>query len=520
MRKRGPLYLLSTFALAAILTMGVAGTASLHAMTPQPGGTLRVSMDVDIKSLDPHQIGWQNHEVLRQVFEGILAVDDGFGVIPGLAHQWEISDDGLIYTFHLRKGVKFHNGNEMTAEDVKATLDRLTVSAIKSKFETIAKTEVTGPYQVTVTLSQPTATFLINLASPHTVGVMPKAEIDKQGDNIQHPVGTGPFAFVEWVPDRHVKLKRFDAYWGGEGESTGTGGQKTAYVDEVAFMPMTERAVRVSALEAGDIDLGFVPSAERERLATNPNLVIVGTGPTFEFWNFWFNCKEGSPFADINLRKAFAHAVNKQEMLLATTGGPGVIVNSPFPSFSFWYTESHSPEAGPTYDPAKAKAYLAKSAYKGEPITIITSKGYPAMDKQAVVAQAQLKQVGIETELEYHDWSSLFDKYKSGDFDVVSYGYGSHADPDFFYYARMLSTNTFNGWGSPELDKLVVAARSTTDLEKRKALYDQAQQILNAELPLLFTFSEEYFYGHGKKVHGFKPWGAVFLRLWDVWIEK
>jgi peptide/nickel transport system substrate-binding protein len=518
MKKRIPLCLLSVP--IVLLAIFLINTPSLFASTPQSGGTLRLSMNVDIKSLDPHQIGWQNHEVLRQIYEGILAVDDGFGIIPGLAHKWDVSADGLVYTFHMRKGVKFHNGKEMTADDVKATLDRLTVSSIKSKFETIAKTEATGPYQVTVTLSKPTATFLINLASPHTVGVMPKEEIERQGDNIQHPVGTGPFAFVEWVPDRHVKLKRFAGYWGGEGEATGTGGKKTAYVDEVIFRPMTERAVRVSALEAGDIDLVAIPSAERQRLSTNPNLVIVGTGPTFEFWNFWFNCKAGSPFADLNLRKAFAHAVNKQEMLLATTGGPGVAVNSPFPNFSFWYTKAHSLEAGPGYDPALAGEYLKKSAYKGETIKIITSKGYPAMDKQAVVAQARLKQVGINTELEYHDWSSLFEKYKSGDFDVVSYGYGSHADPDFFYHARMLSTNTFNGWGNSELDRLAEAARATTDLEKRKALYDQAQQILNDELPLLFTFSEEYFYGYGKKVHGFKPWGAFFLRIWDVWIEK
>ena len=518
MKKRLSLYMLvvSVFLLSAPLI----DTASLYAMSPQAGGTLRASMDNDIKSLDPHRIGWQNHEVLRQVFEGLLAVDAGFGVIPGLAHKWSVSEDGRVYTFQMRKGVKFHNGKEMTAEDVKATLDRLVSSSIKSKFETIDKTEVTGPYEVTVTLSKPTATFLINLASPHTIGVMPKEEIDRQGDNIQHPIGTGPFEFVEWIPDRHVKLKRFADYWGGAGETTGTGGKKTAYVDEIIFRPMTERAVRVSALEAGDIDLGFIPSAERQRLSTNPNLTIVSTGPTFEFWNFWFNCKEGSPFADINLRKAFAHAVNKQEMLLATTGGPGVVVNSPFPSFSFWYTDAHRPEAGPQYDPEKARAYLQKSNYKGEPITIITSKGYPAMDKQAVVAQAQLKQVGINAELEYHDWSSLFDKYKSGDFDVVSYGYGSHADPDFFYHARMLSTNTFNGWGNAELDRLAVAARSTTDLEKRRKLYAEAQRIINDELPLLFTFSEEYFYGYATKVHGFDPWGAVFLRLWNVWIEK
>ena len=293
MKKRIPFCLLG--ACIVLLAVLLVNTSSLFAMTPQSGGTLRLSMNVDIKSLDPHQIGWQNHEVLRQIYEGILAVDDGFGIIPGLAHKWEVSDDGLVYTFHMRKGVKFHNGKVMTADDVKATLDRLTVSSIKSKFETIAKTEVTGPYRVTVTLSRPTATFLINLASPHTVGVMPREEIERQGDNIQHPVGTGPFAFVEWIPDRHVKLKRFADYWGGEGETTGTGGKKTAYVDEVIFRPMTERAVRVSALEAGDIDLVAIPSAERQRLSTNPNLVVVSTGPPSSSGTSGSTARQGLP---------------------------------------------------------------------------------------------------------------------------------------------------------------------------------------------------------------------------------
>jgi peptide/nickel transport system substrate-binding protein len=502
--------------LSVCLSMAVPGVS---AAAPVFGGTLRVAMDVDIKSLDPYTLGWQSHEVLRQIFEGLLDVDDGLGIIPGLAEKWDISPDGLTYTFHLRKSVKFHNGQEMTADDVKASLDRLTQSAIKGKFATISAVAVVDPLTVRVTLSKPTATFLINLANPETVGIMPKSEIEKQGDTIRHPIGTGPFMFEEWIPDRYVKLKRFPGYWGGEGPSTGTGGKKTAYVNEIVFRPMTERAVRVSALEAGDIDLCFVPSAQRKRLAADPNLVIQGTGPTFEFWNFWFNVKSGRPFSDINLRKAFAYAVNRQDMLMATTGGTGAVVNSAFPPFSFWYTKHMTPASGPQYNPEKARQYLKKSHYKGETIKIITSKGYTAMDKQAVVAQAELQKVGIHTELEYLDWSSLFAKYKAGDFDVVSYGYGAHADPDFFY-TRLTSKNTFNGWSNAEFDKLVAEARSTTDMEKRKALYDQAHQILNEDLPLLFTFSEEYFYGHNKKVQGFKPWGAVFMRLWNVWIEK
>ena len=494
---------------------------AVSAAEPKFGGVLRVMADADISSLDPHKIGWQNHEVLRQIFEGLLAVDEGFKVIPGLAKSWTVSDDGLTYTFTLRKGVYFHNGKEMTAADIKATYERLLQSSIKQKFETISKIDTPDAHTVVMTLSQPTATFLINVAQPHTIGIMPAEEASAEANqkNIQNPIGTGPFMFVEWIPDRHVKLKRFEKYWGGEGEATGSGGKKAAYVDEVIIRPIKERSVRVSSLEAGDIDLGFIPTTQKERLEKNPNLKIMGTGPTFDFWNFWFCVNDESPMKDINLRQAFAYAIDKEEMIIATTGGPGSVANSAFPSFSSWFSKYHSNDYGPKQDLEKAKAYLKKSAYNGETIIITTCKDYAAMDKQAVVAQAQLKNIGINTELEYLDWTSLFAKYKSGKFHIMSYGYGAHADPDMYYFARLHSKHTYNGWGNSKFDALVTAARSTTDFDKRKALYDQAQQILVDELPLLVTFTEEYFYGANKRVQGFKPWGAAFLRLWNIWLD-
>ena len=510
------------FLLAALFAALLAGIATPAGAAPKYGGTLRVIADTDINGLDPYKIGWQNHEVLRQIFEGLLAVDEGFKVIPGLAKSWDVSDDGLTYTFHLRKGITFHDGTKMTAEDVEASLQRLLRSSIKQKFKDIESIATPDPYTVEVTLSQPTATFLINIAQPHVIGMMPKEEAEDEANakNIQHPVGTGPFEFVEWVPDRHVKLKRFEDYWGGEGKPTGTGGTKTAYVDEVVIIPLKERSVRVASLEAGDGDLGFIPTTQKERLMRNDNLTIVGTGPTFDVWNFWFCVNDTSPLKDINLRKAFAYAVNKGQMLTATTGGPGTVVNSVFPNFSAWYSKYHSPEYGQQQDLEKAKAFLEKSDYSGETLTITTCKDYTAMDKQAVVAQAQLQQIGVKTKLEYLDWTSLFSKYKSGDFEIMSYGYGAHVDPDMYYYARLHSDNTYNGWGNKEFDKLVEQAKVESDFKKRKELYSQAQKILVDELPLLPTFSEEYFYGYNNRVHGFKPWGAAFIRLWNIWLEQ
>ncbi|MBU2644496.1 hypothetical protein KKI24_07275 [bacterium] len=511
-----------TLALMIVTLIGCFSLITTYASEPKFGGTLRVMSQTDISSLDPHKLGWQNHEIARQIFEGLLAVDEGLKVIPGLAESWKISENGLVYTFKLHHGIKFHNGKEMTSADVKATFERVKQSAIGSQFASVESIDTPDAYTVVMKLSAPTATLLISVASPYTVGIMPAEEAmsEENKKNIQHPIGTGLYEFVEWIPDRYIKLKRFEKYWGGAGQSTGTGGKKTAYVDEVVIRPIKESAVQAASLEAGDVDLGFVHVSQKDRLEKNPQVKIASTGPTLSFWNFWFGTKPGSPMNDINLRKAFAYAINKKEMLVAATGGPGVTVNAAFPSFTPWYTKHYSTEYGPQQDIEKAKAYLKKSRYNGETLMITTCKNYAPMYKQAVVAQAQLKSVGINTELELMDWTSLFAKYKSGKFDIVSYGYGAHADPDAYFYARLHSSNTYNGWGNAEFDKIVLAARSTNDFEKRKAAYDQAQKILVDELPLLPTFSEEFFYGYNKRVHGLKPWGTSLTRLWNIWLDK
>jgi peptide/nickel transport system substrate-binding protein len=492
-------------------------STSAIAADPKKGGTLRAMAGSDVKSLDPHHIGWQNHQALSHIYEGLLAVDEGFGIIPSLAKEWTISDDGLIYTFTIREGIPFHNGEIMTTADVKASLERLMNSPRGAQYKVIEEISTPDEKTVEIKLSQPTATFLMALANPYTPAIMPKSDIEKQGDNITHPIGTGPFAFVEWVPDRHLKLKRFDTYWGGDGEATGNGGVKTAFLDEIVIQPMPETAATLAALEAGDVDWAIVPGKDKERLAANPRLVVVGTGPTLEFWNFWFSLSDKSPLKDKNLRKAIACAINKDEILIATNGGNGAVTHSPLPKSSAFWTPVH--DDGPKQDLDKAKDYLGKSGYKGEPLKITAYKGYTSMDKPAVVLQAQMKKIGINSEIEYLDWPALAEKFKNNDFDILAYGYGAFPDPDQFYFGRLHRSVIQNGWDNPDYNALVEEARTTTDLEKRKDLYARAQQLIIEDVPLITTFHEEYYYGHDKKLKGFVPWSAFFHRFWNVWIE-
>ncbi|MFH1137663.1 MAG: ABC transporter substrate-binding protein [Pseudomonadota bacterium] len=503
-------------ALSAVLAFFAFGTAM--AAGPQKGGALRAAAGSDIKSLDPHKIGWQNHQVLSHIYEGLLAVDEGFKIIPGLAKEWSVSEDGKTYTFKLREGILFHNGDEMTSEDARASLERLKKSPQGPQYQVVSEITTPDKYTLKVVLTEPIATFLLSLANPYTPAIMPKAEIERQGDDVKNPIGTGPFQFVEWIPDRHIKMKRFDKYWGGEGEPTGAGGTKTPYLDEIIIRPMPETAATLAALEAGDVDWAIVPGKEKARLESNPKLTVVDTGPTFEFWNFWFSLSDKSPLQDINLRQAIVHAVDKEEMLLAANGGTGSVTNSPIPKSSAFWTEAHA--AGPGQDLEKAKEYLKKSDYKGQALVITTYKGYASMDKPSVVLQAQLKKIGIECELQYLDWPALAEKFKNNDFDILAYGYGAFPDPDQFYFGRLHKSVISTGWNNPKFNELVEKARTELNFEKRKELYGQAQTIILEDAPLFTTFHEAYFYGYNKKVKGFKPWAAFFHRFWNVWIEE
>jgi peptide/nickel transport system substrate-binding protein len=486
---------------------------------PRFGGVLRVGADSDVVGLDPHDtIIWQSHEVLRHIYEGLLAVDEGFGIIPSLAKEWAVSEDGLTYTFTLNPGVKFHNGKELKAEDVKFSFDRVRELSRAASYANIKEVSVTGDYEVQFTLSKPMGTFPMSLATPYTMAIVPSNVPIGPDGLIAEPVGTGPFTFVEWVPDRHVKMARFDDYWGGgDIAATGTGGQRVAYVDELVIVPIPEAQVRAAALEAGDVDWVYLTAENADRLRSSSSITVVDTGPSFEFWNFWFSMKK-APFNDVNMRMAFAYAINRDEMLHATTGGYGAVGNSMLLDSSVWFTPAH--DKGPVQDLEKAKDYLEQSVYNGEKIVISTYKGYTAMDKMAVVAAAQLKAIGVDAEVEYLDWPSLVEKLKGPDFDVVAYGYGSFADPDQFYFGRLHRSQIFTGWDNAEFNEVVEKAQASSDFEERKALYSRAQEIIMEDMPLLVTFHEAYFYGIPNEVKGFVPWGAGFNRYWNMWIER
>ncbi len=484
---------------------------------PQYGGTLVYGMSMDITGLEPGVRSWENHEIIRHIVEGLLTVDEDLEVIPALARDYDVSEDGTVYTFYLHEGVLFHNGEEMTADDVVYSIEYFLDAPRGGELGDLENIEKIDEYTVEITIEEPSGPFLTTIASPYTVAIMPEGIVEEQDGEISHLIGTGPFELVEWVPDRHTRMARFEDYWGGYGEPSGLGGEKTAYVDELVIQPSPEIATRMVGLETGEIDIAFIPGKEVDRLAEQPFLEVTDTGPSLEFWNYWFNVDE-HPFDDINFRKAFAHALNREEILIAAADGHGEISNSPFPPGSFWRTAEHDIEY--EHDMDKAMEYLEASDYDGEPVEIISYVGYTGMDRMGVIAETVLREMGVNAELNNVEAAAMWDMFEAGEYQIMTYGYGAMLDPHEFYYGRVHSNMNTNNWQNDEYDELVEQAQRETDPEIRRELYGQAQEIIMEELPLLCTYHEQFFNVYHENVRGYEAWPAVFWRGWNVWLDE
>lgn len=422
---------------------------------------IRIGVALEPPALDPTAGAAEAIDVVvyQNIFEGLVRIDQTGAVQPGLAEIWTISDDGLTYRFRLHDGVTFHDGTTFDAEDVKFTFDRLlaedSVNAQKALYTSIAAVTVVDPLTVEFTLSRPDGMFLFNLGRGDAVIVAPESA----DNNAAEPIGTGPFAFVQWDRGSRVVLEQYGPYWG----------EKPA-LTKATYLFISDTATMTNALLAGDVDgtNNFAP----ESLAVfegNPQFkVLVGSteGETILSTN---NAK--APFDNLLVRQAMAHALDRQEIIDGATYGYGVPIGTHFAPHHPYYLDLTG-----TYphDVEKAKALLAEAGYpNGFSATLkLPPVAYARLSGQIIASQ--FAQVGIKLELINAEWAQwLEDVFANKDFDltiishVEPFDVGIYANPDYYF-----------GYNNSEVQALNEALNATTDEAERLALAQQIQTII------------------------------------------
>ncbi|MBI1779029.1 MAG: ABC transporter substrate-binding protein [Proteobacteria bacterium] len=397
-----------TWLLASVAGLAFAGgdAVAQQFTCPKKGGEFVFGQEAKVNSLDMHtSSAISTRNVAMNIFESLMTRDNNFSPILELAQSVDMSQDGKTYVFKLRQGVKFHNGKPMTAADVVASFDRYKPIGIdRGILDIVEGWDAPDASTFVIHMKAPQPTFLDNLSSFLVPIVIVPAENAKAPVMQLEPVGTGPWQFVEFVPDSHVKLKRFDAYTPDSRfkDIDGFGGYKLACVDSVSFRIVTEPGARVAGIETGELQgVEDVPTKSQERLKQNKDVVLK---PLYNWWIQIAMANVSAPPTDnLKFRQAVQAALDMDEIMEAASDGAYKLnVGYQYPGQAA-YTDAGK-ETYNQKNPAKAKQLLAEAGYKGEEMVLLTNRDYTSMYNAALVMSEQLKAIGVNAKLLVLDW--------------------------------------------------------------------------------------------------------------------
>lgn len=492
---------------------------SLPVISVAQDSSLRVAAQVDIRSTNPGvDRSAFTDAVLLNVVEGLVGYRDDLTVGPVLASEISISDDGLTYTFKLRKDVKFHNGEEVTAESVIASWERLMAPETGWRCQDryvgdtgVKVVSVTAPdaHTVVYQIDRPTPLFLKELAR-FDCGSTPVLHADSVGLDGQwkSPIGTGPFVLQEWKPGQRITLSKFADYAPAEGEMDGYTGAKIANVDLVEIIVVPDPASAKAAMQAGDVDMFSIPASDiSEFQDAGFNVLTESTAN----WSTLLISRHDPFMANPKLRQAMAKALDLN--LLADLMGESSANSSPIPPVSSFHTEVQEKSYG--YDLDAVKILLEEAGYNGEPIKLITTKQSDRLYDQALIAQSMWRKAGLNVEIEVMDWGSQLDLYRNGNYQIQSFGFSPRLDP-------ALSWDMFSGehprkvWNNPEAIKLIDELKQETDVGKRVEASDLLHLMFLKDIPAIGLFSEVDVMATSKRVSEFKMWSGGLPRFWNA----
>lgn len=473
---------------ALVLPALAAGVLAGSALAGPADRTLTLAMPLEPPHLDPTAgaAAAIDEVVYQNIFESLTRIDENGAVVPGLATSWDVSPDGLAYTFRLRDGVRYSDGTTFDSADVKYSLDRArapdSVNAQKAYFEAIDTVETPDPGTVVVRLSHPDGQFLFNMGSGDAAILAPETAADAG----TRPVGTGPFMLDRWVQGDRVELVRNPGY----------SGPDQVGLDRVVIRIVADPAAQVASILSGDVDAypNFGAPEALGQFEGEPRLVVdIGTteGETILGLN-----NRKAPFDDLRVRQALASAIDKQAVIDIAYFGYGTPIGSHFAPHNAAYVDLSGTYP---YDVARARALLAEAGYPDgfEATLALPPPSYARRGGEVV--QAQLAEIGVRVELVPMEWAQWLEQvFTNHDFDMTIV---SHTEPyDIGIYAR--GDDYYFGYVNPEFDDVIARVNASTNEAQRAELYGEAQRILARDVPAVFLFQLPKLGVHDARLRG------------------
>jgi peptide/nickel transport system substrate-binding protein len=506
-----------SFCWATLIASLVGLTLTAPALAQQRGGTLIAAFSADPAGFDPVRgPSGMSHVVIEQVYSTLMLLDPDAKPIPGLAESYEMSEDGLAYTFKLREGVTFHNGDPLTAEDVKFSFDRLRESdsgySYGSQVETIESVEVIDPLTVRFRLTERTGPFLIYMAFPGS-SIVPKKLVESGHDLNAQPIGSGPFKFISYQPRSAIKFERNPDYYE-EGKP---------YFDAMEYRIISDITALTNAVMSGVVNFSNeIPPKDWATIQSNPDLV----GKTIEgsryYWLLPNNTKP--PLNNRKVRQAIAHAIDRQAIVTGAFFGQATpILGGVIPEWNWGYAglQYFSPQA----NPEKAKALLAEAGHPDGFETWMTiASSFPAMIAMAPIIQANLQAVGIKASIGTMEIPRYWDEvWSNSNFDITTmYWLSPLADPDDFVtnnYKCGMAINVQKSC-SEAMNAILAKAKAAPTQEERKELYREMQELSMEEMGIVPLVNGWILIAHTNNLKNYRPMRTGFLKtLKDAWFE-
>jgi peptide/nickel transport system substrate-binding protein len=491
------------------------------------GPTIVVGLQAEPVTLDVAQLSdYNSSRTAMEMYNQLVEFKDGSTDLkPGLAKSWDISEDGLEFTFHLMDGIKFHDGTPFNADAVKFSIDRQIdpehpyhdtgiFPYADFTFGMVKEVQVIDPLTVKFILKERFAPFLANMAMHSASAVSPEA-VKKYGEDFsQNPVGTGPYKFVSWDPGVEVILERNDEYWG-----------EIPQVGKIIYRPIIDDQARMTELEAGTIDfmVGILPD-DLQRLKDDPNIKIQEQAG-MHTWYLVMNCQR-PPFDDVRIRQAVNYAINKQAIVDYILQGTGVLAKNLLPPVVWSYTDDVQDYS---YNPDRARELLAEAGKPdGFEVDFYVPESGSGMQQPVTMAtaiQSDLADVGIKLNILQFEWGTyldmVFQPFEQNEILLHEMSWiGDNGDPDNFLYilasGDQWPTAGYNEgfYKNEKFDELLRKARTTSDQTERTKLYQEAQKLMMADSPHVVVDHESQIVAMKNNIEGFilHPTGVFRFR--------